>query len=345
MTTTTAPQRSDAQRPKLTEIAQKAGVSVSTVSKVINGRRDIGAATRQKVEAILNEYGYQKSLVKAVPSRQIDIVFQDFEEMWAMELLKGVTETVSRHGISVTVTELKNRDANGAPWTQDILERRPLGVILIFSDLSAQDKKRFVSRQIPFVTLDPAGDPAPDSTTIRADNWTGGLVATRHLTSLGHHRIGIITGPMHQLCAKARYDGYLSALAEAGIDFDPSLMREGQFHVQDGFEHAMSLLTAPNRPTAIVAGNDLQAMGIYDAARQLGLSVPEDLSVVGFDDVTFSKLLSPSLTTVLQPLAQMAGCAANLLLEMNAGHSVAQDTVFPTTLVVRNSTAKPRHIN
>ncbi len=343
MITADTPQRNDMHRPRLTEIAQKAGVSVSTVSKVINGRRDVGTDTRHNVESILSEYGYQKSLVKATPSRQIDIVFQDFEEMWAMELLKGATEAVSQYGISITVTELTKRNAHSGSWTQDILERRPMGVILIFSDLSSEDKTHFISRQIPFVTLDPAGDPAPDSTTIRADNWTGGLVATRHLISLGHRRIGIITGPMHQLCAKARYDGYLSALAEAGIDTDPALIKEGLFHMEDGFEHAMSLLTMPQRPTAIVAGNDLQAMGIYDAARKLGLSVPEDLSVVGFDDVTFSKLLSPALTTVLQPLDKMAGHAAEMLMEMSEGRTVEQDTVFPTTLIVRNSTAAPAH--
>lgn len=327
-------------RPKLTEIAKEAGVSVSTVSKVINGRTDVGEETRLKVERILNETGYQKSLVRTVESQQIEIVFNDFEDMWAMELLRGVTEYASPLGISVAVTELKNRK-DKTSWVQDIFERRPLGVILVFSELTSDEKTQFESRKIPFITLDPAGDPAPESYTVRADNWTGELVATRHLLALGHTRIGIITGPMHQLCAQARLDGYRAALAEAHIAEDPELIRHGLFHVEDGFQYAMDLLSLPNRPTALITGNDLQAMGVYDAARKLGLSIPQDVSVVGFDDVSYAKHISPSLTTVSQPLADMAARAAAILLSMRDGGAPPTNTVFATNLVVRDSTSAP----
>lgn len=330
-------------RLRLADIAGMAGVSTSTVSKVLNGHPDVGPATRANVERILHDSGYQKSLTNVAASNQIEIVFNDFEELWAMELLQGAIRAVEGQGISVTVTELRNR-GTATTWTQDIFERRPIGVILVFSDLSDKDKAQFASRKIPFITLDPAGDPAPNSITVRADNWTGELIAARHLIALGHRRIGIITGPVRQLCAKARLDGFLSALDEAGIDVDPALIRHGRFNAEDGFRHAKSLCEMDDPPTAILAGNDLQAMGVYDAARTLGLSIPDDLSVVGFDDLMFSHYLSPSLTTVQQPIASMAARAAEMLLTLCKGGAVPQSTVFPTNLAVRDSTAAPKSL-
>ena len=328
-------------RLRLADIAEMANVSTSTVSKVPNGHSDVGPATRAKVEKILTDCGYQKSLLNPTSSKQIEIVFEDFEEQWAMELLQGAVRTLEKRGISVTITELRKREKADSSWIQDILERRPIGVILVFSDLTDKDKDQFASRKIPYITVDPAGDPAPNSITIRADNWTGELIATRHLIALGHQRIGIITGPIRQLCAKARLDGFLTALDEANIKRDTNLIRHDRFTVEGGFQQAVSLLSLDNPPTAILAGNDLQALGIYDAARRHHLSIPDDLSVIGLGDVMFSRYLSPALTTVQQPLNAMAGRAAEMLLTLSNNESVPQSTVFPTNLVVRNSTAPP----
>ena len=332
----------DNGRPKLSDIAKAAGVSVSTVSKVINGRPDIGAQTRELVEKTMNDFGYQKSLVRTQPINLIEVVFQEFQTMWAMELLKGVTQVASANGISVTVTELGDQPPASDSWTHDILERRPIGVILVFSDLSSEVRQRFQSRNIPFLTLDPAGDPAPETICVRADNWTGELIATRHLITLGHRRIGIITGPLNMLCARARYDGFTAAMAEAGIEVDPKLVRSGRFEVENGYELGDSLLSSENPPTAIIAGNDLQALGVYDAARKRHISIPDDLSIIGFDNISISQHISPALTTITQPLTDMARRAAEILLSQHTGQPTPNNTVFPTTLVVRESTAPPR---
>ncbi len=205
--------------------------------------------------------------------------------------------------------------------------------------LTRIERNKLHSRGIPFVLFDPFGNPDPDTLSVQADNWTGSVIATRHLLALGHTRIGIITGPEEMMCSKARLDGYTSAL-EHGIETDPELITEGDFTTSGGYAQSTSLLKRPNRPTAIFAGSDLQAMGVYEAARQLGLRIPEDLSVVGFDDVQTAAFLGPALTTVRQPLQDMAARAAvRMLIEALSTDDVIQPhIIMPTSLVVRNST-------
>ncbi len=154
--------------------------------------------------------------------------------------------------------------------------------------------------------VDPAGEPVHDTPSVGATNWSGGVAATRHLLGLGHRRIGVITGPEEILCSRARLDGYRAAMDAAGAPIDPALIRFGDFHVQSGVERARSMLGLPDPPTAIFAANDLMALGVYQAAREARLQIPEDLSVVGFDDLPVAGWVSPPLTTVRQPLAEMA---------------------------------------
>jgi LacI family xylobiose transport system transcriptional regulator len=168
------------------------------------------------------------------------------------------------------------------------------------------------------------------------------LAATRHLLGLGHTRIGAIGGPESILCSRARLDGYRAAMDAAGVPVDPALVRYGNFHVKDGIKEGRALLALRDRPTAIFAGNDLQALGVYQAARELRLHIPEDLSVVGFDDLPVAPWVGPPLTTVRQPLAQMAMAAARLVLRLARGEQPTQTRVeLATELVLRESTAPP----
>ena len=245
------------------------------------------------------------------------------------------------------LTETGTRHSPGAEWVEGVLRRRPLGVVLVFSTLPDELKKKLWSRAIPFVIMDPAGDPEPDVPSVGSANWAGGLAATRHLIDLGHRRVGVITGPEDMLCSLARLDGFRSALGMAGITADPALVRYGDFHVASGRTHALDLLRTPDRPTAIFAGSDLQALGVLEAARLLGLQVPEDLSVVGYDDIPLAQWSSPALTTVNQPLVQMAEEAAQMLLRLRGSErSDAQPDTrieFGTRLVVRDSTTTPKN--
>ena len=329
-------------RVTLAAVAKEAGVSMPTVSKVLNGRTDVSRTTRAKVEHLLEVHGYRRRAQAGSRSPLIELVFHELESVWAMELIRGVENVARDNRATVALTESGTRHTPGPDWLPGVLQRRPMGVVLVFSTLSEDVKRRLRAAAIPIVIVDPAGDPDPDVPSVGSANWSGGLAATRHLTDLGHERIAIVTGPEDMLCSLARLDGYRSAMSMAGLECNPRLMRFGDFHVQGGYEHAMDLLDGPDRPTAIFAGSDLQALGVLEAARVRGLRVPEDLSVVGYDDVPLAQWSSPPLTTVHQPLRAMAEEAARMLLRPDAPGAAAQRIELATNLVVRQSTAPPR---
>jgi LacI family transcriptional regulator, xylobiose transport system transcriptional regulator len=332
----------ESDRVTLAQIAETAGVSVSTVSKVLNGRQDVSPPTRLKVERLLEVHGYRRSSRSASEAPLIEIVFHELDAIWAMELILGVEKVATDNGASVVLTQSGTRHSPGPEWIEGVLRRRPLGVILVFSTLPREFKHQLRSRSIPFVIIDPAGDPEPDVPSVGSANWSGGLAATRHLIECGHRRIGIVTGPEDMMCSLARLDGYRSAMTTAGLEIDPSLIAFGDFHVEGGHAWAMRVLRRPDRPTAVFAGSDLQAIGVLEAAGALGLRTPEDLSVVGYDDVTVAKWSRPALTTVHQPLRKMAEAAAEMLLRLRAGESTTTRMELATSLVIRKSTAPPR---
>jgi LacI family transcriptional regulator len=196
---------------------------------------------------------------------------------------------------------------------------------------------------IPLVVVDPVNLPEADVPSVGATNWAGGMAATDHLLSLGHRRIGAVTGPADYLCSRARIDGYRSALERAGARFDEHLIRHGDFQHEGGFIRGGELLDLAEPPTAIFAGSDQQALGVYEAARQRGLRIPQDLSVVGFDDLPAARWVSPPLTTVRQPLADMGRVAAEMLGDLIEGVPLRSQRVELTTeLVVRESAGSPR---
>lgn len=328
-------------RVTLAQVAERARVSISTVSKVLNGRRNVSPATRLRVEHLLESHGYQRAAKSAPEAPLIEIVFHELDSIWAIELIKGIENVAGRVGASVVLTESGTRNSPAPDWIEGVLRRRPLGVVLVFSTLSAEARKQLRSRSIPFVIVDPAGDPEPDVPSVGSANWSGGVVATRHLIDRGHTRVAIITGPKDMLCSVARLDGFRSAMGMAGLEADPELVAFGDFHVEDGYARAMNLLEMTARPTAIFAGSDLQALGVLEAARVRGLWVPRDLSVVGYDDVAMAQWASPALTTVHQPLRQMAEEAGQMLLRLRTGETALTRLELAVSLVVRNSTAPP----
>ncbi|MEU8949938.1 LacI family DNA-binding transcriptional regulator [Streptomyces sp. NPDC048489] len=328
-------------RVTLAEVARVAGVSLPTVSKVLNGRADVSRVTRAKVERLLEEHGYRRRSRTSSQPALLELVFHELDSIWAMELIKGVEQVARDNRATVVLTVSGTRHTPGPEWLAGVLQRKPLGVVLVFSTLPQDVKRQLRAAAIPFVVVDPAGDPDPDVPSVGSANWAGGLAATRHLTAQDHERVAIITGPEDMLCSLARLDGYRSAMAMAGLEVDPRLIRFGDFHVQGGFEHAMSLLDGPDRPTAIFAGSDLQALGVLEAARVKGLHVPRDLSVVGYDDVPLAQWSSPPLTTVHQPLRHMAEEASRMLFHRDESGKAAQRIELATHLVVRQSTAPP----
>ncbi len=324
-------------------IAEQAGVSVPTVSKVINGRSDVAAETRRRVEAAILEHGYRRTDRGQRAAPILELTFHELDSEWALEIVRGVERVAGRNQLSVVLSEMQGRRTPGRGWIESVLARRPTGVIAVFSDLSETIRDQLRSRGIPLVIVDPTGEPLHDTPSIGATNWNGGLAATRHLLALGHRRIGVIGGPEDILCSRARLDGYRTAMDTAGVPVDPALISHGHFHVEEGIEKGRALLALPDPPTAIFAGNDLQALGVYQAARERRLHIPEDLSVIGFDDLPVAQWVGPPLTTVRQPLVDMAVAASELVLAMARGEAPVQTRVELTTeLVVRESTAPPR---
>lgn len=309
---------------------------------MLNGRSDVAAGTRSRVEDLLDRHGYARRSGLPGRSTLIELVFPELETAWAMEIIRGVENVARANGLSVVLSETGTKHAPSPDWISGVLRRRPVGVVLVFSDLADEAKAQLRSRAIPFVIVDPAGDPAPDVPSVGSANWSGGLQATRHLIELGHTRIAAITGYEDMMCSLARLDGYRSALSTAGIPIDDSLIAFGNFQVDGGRDRAREMLSLPNPPTAIFAGSDLQALGVLDAARSLGFSVPRDLSIVGYDDLQLAEWTSPALTTVHQPLTRMAEEAARLVIGMSETPLATIPRVdLATHLIVRESTAPP----
>ena len=322
-------------------IAQEAGVSVPTVSRVINGRSDVAPATRQRIEELLSQHDYRRRGARGgMGASLIDLVFNDLDSPWAVEIIRGVEEVAHASGMGTVVSAIHRRTAPTRQWLQNLRARASDGVILVTSDLAPGLHAELKRLNVPVVVVDPAGVPSLDVPTIGATNWTGGLRATEYLISLGHRRIGFIAGPVSLMCSRARLDGYRAALEAAGIPVVDELIQPGNFYHESGFTGGMSLLDLKEPPTAIFAASDQMALGVYEAVRQKGLRVPGDVSVVGFDDLPEVRWSSPPLTTVRQPLVEMGILAARTVLRLAQGEKVESPRVeLATELVIRDSTS------
>jgi LacI family transcriptional regulator len=330
-------------RITITAIAKEAGVSVPTVSRVVNGRSDVSPQTRARVEEILRRHGYRRRTARSRgPAGLVDLVFNDLDSPWAVEIIRGVEDVAHATGVGTVLSAIHRRSSSTRQWLQNLRARATDGVILVLTDLPLPIHAELRRLGVPVVVVDPVGAPAMEVPTIGATNWTGGMQATEHLISLGHRRIGFIAGPPRLLCSRARLDGYRAALEAAGLDVDRELLRQGDFYHESGFAGGASLLDAGQPPTAIFASSDQMALGVHEAVRQRGLRVPDDVSVVGFDDLPEVRWSSPPLTTVRQPLSEMGQLAARTVLRLAAGERIESLRVeLATDLVVRDSTAPP----
>lgn len=328
----------------LAEVAAEAGVSLATASKVLNGRADVAGGTRARVRTVLDLRNYERRGQVRGAAPLVEIVFQELNSPWSLELLAGVAAVAHAEHASVVLTPIGSRHSPGPEWIDEVLRRRPIGVVLVFWNLPGDVSSRLRAGSIPFVVVDPAGDPPQDVPSVGSANWAGGMTATQHLLAAGHRRIAIITGPVELMCSVARLAGFRSAMALAGAEVDPALVRYGDFQVAGGYSAAAELLDAADPPTAVFAGSDLQALGVIEAARERGIAVPAGLSVVGYDDVPIARWSSPALTTVHQPLTRMAEEATRLLFRLRRGDRSAVGTrvELATHLIVRGSTAAPR---
>ncbi|WP_299039142.1 LacI family DNA-binding transcriptional regulator [uncultured Pseudokineococcus sp.] len=344
-------------RATLADVARSAGVSQPTVSKVLNDRGDVAPETRDRVQQALRAVGYQRRGGRGPGAQRrregallVELVLSDLDSPYALEVLAGAEEGAAAAGAGLVVTAVHGRRAGGGRWLSRLEGRRSAGVVLVVSNPAPEAAAELRRLSTPLVLLDPVGSRDPELPTVGATNWSGGLAATQHLLDLGHRRIAVISGDPALACSQERVEGYRAALGRAGVPVDEALVRFGDFSPEGGRREGGALLDLADPPTAVFAGSDVQSSGVYQEARSRGVSVPEDLSVVGFDDLSLCQVLSPPLTTVRQPLADMAAHAVRMALDAaleepavpGAGSGPPQHLQLATSLVVRESTCPPR---
>ncbi len=320
------------------EVAAQAGVSVATVSKVINGRYGVAADTMARVNAVINDLGYQASLVaqslRNHRTNVIGILVADLEPFSA-ELLKGAADAIRGSGFEMVVYSAGGLADDHVGWERRYLSR--LSGTLIDGAVLVTPTVVDVNYGAPIVAIDPHTGQS-ELPTIDSDNLRGGQLATAHLLGLGHRRIAMLSGRPDLESSRLREQGYRQAMAAAGVPVSEDLVLVGGYDAQASAECTRTLLTSADPPTAIFAANDVSAIAAIRAAVGLGLRVPADLSVVGFDNIPESALCAPPLTTVNQPIRQMGERSIQLLLRLMRGDHV-EDThiTLQTDLVVRQS--------
>ena len=327
-------------RSTLAGIAAEAGVSVSAVSKVLNGRTDVAAGTRARIAALLARDGYQ--VASRLGFGVVDLLTASLHSPWAEELLNGTVQAADEAGTSVVVSTVDSPGGFTA-WLDRATARGTDGALLVLHLPDSSELQRLAAARIPLVVIDPPEEPGPGIRSVGTTNWQGSLTATRHLIELGHRRIAIIGGPEQLWSSRARLAGYHAALEAAGLPAAGELIRRDDFCTEGGRRQARGLLGLVQPPTAIVAANDPQAFGVLQALGERGLRAPDDLSVVGFDDVPVASWATPALTTVRQPLAAMAATAFRML-HARSGAGEPHHVELATTLVIRESTGPPPRV-
>ncbi|MGH6656420.1 MAG: LacI family DNA-binding transcriptional regulator [Actinocrinis sp.] len=330
-------------RVTIRDVAEQAGVSVATVSKVINQRYGVAVATTARVQAVISELGYEASLVaqslRNHRTNVIGILVADLEP-FSTELLKGAADAIRGSGFELVVYSAGGRTGDMVGWERRYLSR--LIGTLVDGAVLVTPTIVDVQYGAPVVAVDPhtgsSGFP-----TVDADSLRGARLATEYLLSLGHRRIALLAGRADLQSATLREQGYREALAAAGVPFADSLVRVGGYDADLSAIAARELLSGAQRPTAVFAANDVTAIATIEVALALGLRVPEDVSVVGFDNIPESALCTPTLTTVNQPIRTMGERAVELLIKLIREQPVERTHLtLATELVVRGSTALAR---
>lgn len=336
------------KRPTLLSVAQVAGVSTPTVSKVLNGRDDVAAGTRLRVQQALDELGYEppggRRISKSGPAL-VDLVFDGLKTTYSIELLRGIIGYAANEDVEIVlsqVTPAQLRLIDHREWAARVAGAGRKGLILVTSEISELQLHEFDRHNIPVVVIDPLNPPRAGLISVGATNWAGGKAATEHLLGLGHTKIAYMGGPQAAECSQARLHGYFAALMGRGIRVNQDYLTEGGFNTDTGVRAMTRMLELDEPPTAIFAGNDAIALGALQVARSRGVRVPDDVSIVGFDGTHLAEQAVPPLTSVAQPLQDMGRTALRTILRLANGESLDSHRVeLATDLVVRDSTAPP----
>lgn len=328
-------------RINMHHIAKEAGVSLGTVSHVINQSAVVREPLRRRVLDAIRALGYQPSQLARGLRRDytnmIGMIIPDITNPFFPALVRAAEDVAYRHQYRLVLCNSDNDPHKESSYLEELKSYLPAGLLVIPAEDSRMgDQPVRNGRRIPTICIDrePAGWKGD---SVRADNETGAYTATLHLIDYGHRQIATIAGPLHLTSATERLSGFRRALKEASLPLPVRYIVHAQFDRASGFDAALKLLRPSSRPTAIFAGNDLMAMGVMMALRELGLRCPEDVSITGFDNIDTADLLHPPLTSVQQPVYRLGAAAAELLIQRIGGQGGGPRKILLETELVRRA--------
>ncbi len=321
------------------DVAREAGVSYSTVSRVLSGFEFVKDSTKQRVLEAVDRLGYvvnpQARSLAGGKSRVIGLLVPSLDNGYINEITRGIDDELNRLNYDMLLYTTHRDNGKEASYTVKLTKGLADGLLLIVPLLDTTYTDALKTQSFPYVLVDQV---VPDSSIVDCTNWQGAYEATQYLIQLGHKRIGLITGIMELTSARDRLDGYRAALLDNGISYDQDLVQPGSYSKESGYYSTCALLNSSNPSTAVFASNDLSAFGAMEAARSRGLSIPEDISIIGFDDIPQCLLTYPQLTTIHQPLEQMGHIAARMLVEQIENPELPpRHITLATKLVIRDS--------
>lgn len=339
-------------RITIRQVAELAGVSVATASRALNGRGDVSTETRLAVQRVASAHGYRgRARARGVPPAPdgaahwtgiVGITMPYAASTYFAAILAGAVEALSERNMRALVCPTRHQHNYERTLIEELVQSETDGAVLVLPEESPAELRALKRQGFHFVVVDPLHELDEDIPVVSAANAAGAHQATEHLLSFGHRRIAAITGPSDGLATKRRLMGYHSAQVAAGVMPDAALEVEGNFLLEGGISGAQQLLDLADPPTAILAFNDSMAVGALQVARSRGLRVPEDLSIVGFDDTVEAAVTHPPLTTVRQPLSELGRMAVDLLFRLMVGQwSEPLHVELATRLTTRSSVAAP----
>lgn len=326
------------------DVAKRAGVSYGTVSRVINNNPHVKPETRERIRLAMEDLGFvvnkQARGLAGGRTHMIGVLVPDLGTGYMGEIIRGIDVELSLSNLDLVLYTTHRAAHKEANYIANLTKGAVDGLLLVLPRSPSDYIGTLTAHNVPFVLIDHQGT-GQSCPAVGATNWQGAYNATEYLINLGHQRIGFITGWMDLGCSVDRLEGYRAALHSYHLPEYPELIYEGTFAQTDGYAGASVFLKLPNPPTAIFASNDVMAFGVMDAVRNCGLRVPDDVSVLGFDDIVQSALTHPALTTVNQPLEKMGRVATLMLLDLLKNPDKKPKRIELPTELVRRGSCRP----
>jgi LacI family transcriptional regulator len=332
--------------PTIRDVAKQAGVAPTTVSRVINNSGYVSQETRERVEAAIAELGYVPNILarslRFKKTNTLALVVPDITNPFWTTVARGVEDAASDRGFNVILCNTDESETEQTKYLTVLLQKQIDGILLAPARSTAEPVELIQKQGVPVVVLD-RRVLCTQVDMVRGDSVGGAYRLVRHLMTLGHRQIAILAGPQGVSTAEDRVAGYHQALAETGLDADSELVYYGEFTQTSGYEMAQQALTTTPQPTALFAANNFIAVGALKALRDTGLRVPEDMTLVCFDDLPPAFIIDPFLTVVAQPAYEMGHQATELLLARLSGTAPTdfQEILLPTETIVRKSSGPP----